>query len=161
MLAGQIQGAYLEGDGDHLIVDGGTTGFTFQSIRCIGGAPPFIAVRVLDASGCVFTGITASGNPSSAFSRFLIEGPSAQNQFLGNFFASGVLVQSMPCEFFDGVGSYEATGAGRFFVGTTAPTRGNWIQGDIVFNVTGTPGSDLLWRCIASGAPGTWEAIAA
>lgn len=47
---------------------------------------------------------------------------------------------------------------------TTAPTGGDWTQGDYVTNSApselGSAGSKYVvlgWVCVASGAPGTWK----
>jgi len=51
----------------------------------------------------------------------------------------------------------------RMIGGTAAPTSGDWIQGDIILNMSPTELGDagskyvvLGWVCIASGTPGTW-----
>jgi len=43
---------------------------------------------------------------------------------------------------------------------TTAPTRGNWDRGDIVYQEAPTADNPPGWVCVASGTPGTWKAMA-
>jgi hypothetical protein len=43
--------------------------------------------------------------------------------------------------------------------GTAAPVSGTWAQGDTVKNTAPTAGGVDSWRCVASGAPGTWKAL--
>jgi hypothetical protein len=42
---------------------------------------------------------------------------------------------------------------------TVAPTAGDWLQGDVVFNSQPSAGGTLGWMCVASGTPGTWVAV--
>lgn len=58
---------------------------------------------------------------------------------------------------------YQATdpgwGSGALIrtIATSEPNAGSWTQGDIVFNLTPTPGAYVGWVCTASGTPGTWK----
>lgn len=40
---------------------------------------------------------------------------------------------------------------------SAAPTTGDWIQGDIVFNTGASASGFVGWVCITSGTPGTWK----
>lgn len=44
--------------------------------------------------------------------------------------------------------------------GTGIPTKGNFTQGDIIWNLDATSGGAPGWMCTASGSPGTWKAMA-
>lgn len=44
---------------------------------------------------------------------------------------------------------------------TAAPTTGDWIQGDIVFNESPTAGGTIGWVCTTAGTPGTWKTFGA
>lgn len=158
---GRLSGLYAEGVGDGIVIDGDTRNFHLGSCSFIGGGAPNVAVRLLDAKQCSFTGVAASGAPSSEYGRIRVEGASERNSFLSCHLRSGVTTLPMTVEFFDGVGSYECfPNSGDTFKGPAAPTRGNWKQGQMVFNSAPTGGSTLLWRCTVTGAPGTWEAVA-
>lgn len=57
----------------------------------------------------------------------------------------------------------EGSIAARYAAQTAAPTTGTYQQGDFIANKTpteqGTAGSKYIidgWKCVASGAPGTW-----
>lgn len=51
-----------------------------------------------------------------------------------------------------------SNGAGpRIFYGTTAPSAGNWIVGDFLFNSAAS--GPVGWRCTVAGSPGTWLAV--
>lgn len=41
--------------------------------------------------------------------------------------------------------------------GTAAPTSGDWVTGDIVWNLAPAAGGNIGWVCVASGTPGTWK----
>ena len=41
--------------------------------------------------------------------------------------------------------------------GSAAPTSGNWLRGDIVYDETPTAGGTVGWVCVTSGSPGTWK----
>lgn len=158
--AGELVGLYSEGGGDGLLVTGGTRNFNFGALRFTGGGAPTVAIRVVDSSQNTFVQVGASGAPSSEYARARVEGTSELNEFYAMHFGSGVTSTPMTIEFYDGVGSYECIADnGVNFKGDTAPTRGNWIQGQMVFNNSPTAASTLLWRCLVSGAPGTWEAV--
>lgn len=43
---------------------------------------------------------------------------------------------------------------------TAAPTAGDWLQGDVVFNSQPAAGGTPGWMCVTSGTPGTWKAMA-
>lgn len=43
---------------------------------------------------------------------------------------------------------------------TAAPTAGDWLQGDLVFNSQPAAGGAPGWMCVTSGTPGTWKAMA-
>jgi hypothetical protein len=45
--------------------------------------------------------------------------------------------------------------------GTSAPARGAWERGAIIFNSAPSPGAPLGWVCTASGQPGTWSPFGA
>jgi hypothetical protein len=40
---------------------------------------------------------------------------------------------------------------------TAAPTTGNWVRGDIVWNSAPSGGGFIGWVCVTSGTPGTWK----
>lgn len=44
--------------------------------------------------------------------------------------------------------------------GTGIPTKGNFTQGDIIWNLDAASGGAPGWMCTASGSPGTWKAMA-
>lgn len=46
------------------------------------------------------------------------------------------------------------------FYGTAAPTTGNWLLGDRVWNTAPAAGGDPGWVCVTAGTPGTWKAMA-
>lgn len=158
--AGELMGLYSEGGGDGILIDGDTRNFAFASLRFSGGGAPTVAIRISEGSSNVFTQVGAGGSPSSEYSRVFIEGGSELNEFYGMHFGSGVSAIPMTIEFDDGVGNYECIADnGANFKGDAAPTRGNWQQGQMVFNNSPTAASTLLWRCLVSGSPGTWEAV--
>lgn len=43
--------------------------------------------------------------------------------------------------------------------GTSAPTTGAWMSGDMVRNVNTYAGGPLAWACTVSGSPGTWVGL--
>lgn len=43
---------------------------------------------------------------------------------------------------------------------TAAPTAGDWLQGDLVFNSQPSAGGAPGWMCVTDGTPGTWKAMA-
>lgn len=43
---------------------------------------------------------------------------------------------------------------------TAAPTAGDWVRGDIVWNAQPIAGGAPGWVCTTSGSPGTWKAMA-
>ena len=40
---------------------------------------------------------------------------------------------------------------------SSAPTSGNWIAGDIVYNTAPATAGYIGWVCTVSGTPGTWK----
>lgn len=48
-------------------------------------------------------------------------------------------------------------GLTTWFIGSDAPTTGEWRRGDIVFNASPSAGGTIGWVCTASGTPGTWK----
>lgn len=44
----------------------------------------------------------------------------------------------------------------KFITGTSAPTTGSFIKGDICWNSEPTADSSVGWVCVASGDPGSW-----
>jgi hypothetical protein len=44
----------------------------------------------------------------------------------------------------------------KFITGTTIPTHGSFVKGDICWNQTPTPDNYIGWVCIEDGAPGRW-----
>ena len=44
--------------------------------------------------------------------------------------------------------------------GTGIPTKGNYTQGDIIWNLDAASGGAPGWMCVVSGSPGTWKAMA-
>lgn len=40
---------------------------------------------------------------------------------------------------------------------TAAPTTGNWVRGDIAWNLNPSAAGNIGWVCVTSGAPGTWK----
>lgn len=64
--------------------------------------------------------------------------------------------------------SYGAIGVGEHYfggstqmkwrgLGTAAPTSGDYLQGDMVWNSSPTSGGYIGWVCTVSGNPGTWK----
>lgn len=158
--SGELMGLYSEGGGDGLLIDNDTRNFNFAALRFTGGAAPTVAIRISEGSQNTFVQVGASGAPSSEYARVRVEGGSNLNEFYAMHFGSGVTSSPMAIEFYDGVGSYECIADnGVNFKGDTAPTRGNWLQGQIVFNNAPSAASTLLWRCLVDGSPGTWEAV--
>lgn len=55
------------------------------------------------------------------------------------------------------------TTVGQFYAdqsvltGSTTPTTGNWIQGDIIYFTDPGAGGDIGSVCVTSGSPGTWK----
>ena len=45
--------------------------------------------------------------------------------------------------------------------GSYAPTTGAHAVGDIVWNLTPTPGGFAGWICVVAGTPGTWNTFGA
>jgi len=43
--------------------------------------------------------------------------------------------------------------------GSAAPTSGNYVQGDMMFNSAPSAGGSMGWMCVAGGSPGTWKAM--
>jgi hypothetical protein len=63
-------------------------------------------------------------------------------------------------------GGYGETRKGYFYVdtsnaviyGTAIPTQGNFLVGDICWNTSPSPATNILgWTCTTAGYPGTWE----
>ncbi len=44
----------------------------------------------------------------------------------------------------------------KFTTGTSIPTQGSFVKGDICWNQTPTPDNYIGWVCIEDGAPGQW-----
>lgn len=40
---------------------------------------------------------------------------------------------------------------------SAAPTQGNWLRGDIVYNTSPAASGTIGWVCTSSGTPGTWK----
>jgi hypothetical protein len=45
------------------------------------------------------------------------------------------------------------------YMGTAAPTSGQWYAGTRIYNKAPTAGGTPGWMCVTSGAPGTWKAM--
>lgn len=63
-----------------------------------------------------------------------------------------------------GITQYYMGGAGQMkyrAIGSAAPTTGDYLQGDIIFNQSPTAGGFIGWVCTASGTPGTWKTFGA
>jgi len=45
--------------------------------------------------------------------------------------------------------------------GAAAPTSGDWVQGDIIYNTGVSAGGTVGWVCTTSGTPGTWKTFGA
>lgn len=56
-------------------------------------------------------------------------------------------------------GNVESTSPTLQF-GTAAPVSGTYQQGSLVFSQSPTAGTFLVFRCVVSGTPGTWETVA-
>ena len=41
--------------------------------------------------------------------------------------------------------------------GSAAPTDGDWLVGDKVYNSSPTASGTIGWVCVAAGTPGTWK----
>lgn len=61
----------------------------------------------------------------------------------------------------DSTSDVGAIGAQRVFAASAAPSVGNWLQGDIVYNTAPTAGGFVGFVCVVSGAPGTWKTFGA
>jgi hypothetical protein len=50
-------------------------------------------------------------------------------------------------------------GAGMKYRGEAAapPASGNWLRGDIVYNLSPVAGGYIGWQCVTGGTPGTWK----
>lgn len=48
-------------------------------------------------------------------------------------------------------------GTNSISFGSSAPSDGDWSQGDIVFNTGASAGGFAGWICVTSGTPGTWK----
>lgn len=42
---------------------------------------------------------------------------------------------------------------------TAAPTIGDWVRGDIIYNSAPSAGGKIGWVCVTSGSPGVWKAF--
>lgn len=47
-------------------------------------------------------------------------------------------------------------GSNKITYGFGIPASGNWVQGDVRFNTTSSPGSNVGWVCTVAGNPGLW-----
>jgi parallel beta-helix repeat protein len=54
-----------------------------------------------------------------------------------------------------------AIGAQRVFAASAAPTVGNWLRGDVVYDTAPSASGFVGFVCVASGAPGTWKTFGA
>lgn len=45
------------------------------------------------------------------------------------------------------------------YFGTTAPSSGDYVKGDILLNSAPSAGGATGWICVSSGTPGTWSTI--
>ena len=61
----------------------------------------------------------------------------------------------IPPDSYQSVGTSRTTPTSQF--GSTFPTTGDWIAGDIVINSIPQPGGNMGWVCVAAGEPGVWE----
>ena len=43
--------------------------------------------------------------------------------------------------------------------GSSAPTSGSFVQGDMMLNSAPAAGGPMGWMCVAGGSPGTWKAM--
>jgi parallel beta-helix repeat protein len=103
----------------------------------------------------VFTGTTYSVDvigtrTNMATSTVRIDGPllrTLDNQF-GTYNAGD---HTIPATFREGR-------SGREWYGSAAPATGFHYVGEFCWNVAAVSGNPLGWKCISSGAPGTWSA---
>ena len=58
-----------------------------------------------------------------------------------------------------GAGYIGEGGGRRITYRSAAPSAGSWARGDFAFNLNPSTAAPFGWRCTASGAPGTWEAV--
>lgn len=49
----------------------------------------------------------------------------------------------------------------RTYYGTAAPTVGNYMVGDILYNTAPMAGGNIGWVCTTAGSPGTWKVFGA
>jgi len=49
----------------------------------------------------------------------------------------------------------------RRLSGSSAPSSGTWIVGDIIYDITPSAGGTIGWVCITAGTPGTWKTFGA
>jgi hypothetical protein len=66
-------------------------------------------------------------------------------------------VQSAPQSFQNGL---QLLGK-RIEYGSSAPTSGEWQEGDIIFNLAPTAGGTVGWVCTAAGPPSIWKTFGA
>lgn len=63
-----------------------------------------------------------------------------------------------------GIGSYYFGEANQMLlrtIGSSAPTSGNYLVGDIVYNSAPAPGGFIGFVCTTAGSPGTWKTFGA
>jgi hypothetical protein len=46
-------------------------------------------------------------------------------------------------------------------LGTTPPSAGTWVQGDLVWDAAPAAGGTIGWVCVTGGTPGTWKTFGA
>jgi hypothetical protein len=49
--------------------------------------------------------------------------------------------------------------ANNIRVGTSIPTEGNYVKGDIIVNIGESASVEAMWLCVESGNPGLWEVV--
>ena len=49
--------------------------------------------------------------------------------------------------------------ANNIRVGTSIPTEGNYVKGDLIVNIGESASVEAMWLCVESGNPGLWEVV--
>jgi hypothetical protein len=150
---GSIGGVRTQGPGDGLLMRQRTHGISVDALRLIhGGDAGTVAIRVEEANMNVFRNVTVLG--SNDFARVRVE-TGVGNVYMSLQRDDGT---KLPIEFVTG-GSFSAFDNFPGLRAMTAPTAGVFGQGSFLWNEEPTAGSPLLWRCTASGTPGTWQTV--
>lgn len=149
---GQTVDIYLDTSGSsptyRQITLGGTDRWErhFIAIRPVGGASIYAGIRLNAGSGSVYISGPQLEEYANSANRF---GPSG---YVRSSTATGGQ------NYHNEVYPRPLTSSERF--GTNVPTIGRFTRGSIVWNLDAAAGGVPGWVCVASGAPGTWRAMA-